>query len=256
MKLNTVLFFFLLISNSLSAQIAHFITDGKIEYDKTVNMYAILRKQINKDNEVYMKPAYEAFQRNNPQFRTLKSTLSFSKDKTLFDPIPSENPVKGYFTSDPTAEQNNIIFTDLKAASSVSQKKVFEETFLVKDSTRAIKWKITGETREIAGYFCRRANAVIMDSIYVVAFYTDEIPLTGGPESFTGLPGMILGVALPHDGVTWFATKVSEQPIPATVIAPPKKGKAVDNKALKATLNSALKNWGDEAQAFLRGFML
>jgi GLPGLI family protein len=48
----------------------------------------------------------------------------------------------------------------------------------------------------IAGFNCRRANAMIMDSIYVVAFYTDEILTTGGPESFSGLPGMILGVAL------------------------------------------------------------
>ncbi len=47
-----------------------------------------------------------------------------------------------------------------------------------------------------------------MDSIYVVAFYTDEILTTGGPESFTGLPGMILGIAIPHEHVSWFATKV------------------------------------------------
>jgi len=32
-------------------------------------------------------------------------------------------------------------------------------------------------------------------SIDVVAFYTDDIPVSGGPESFDGLTGMILQVA-------------------------------------------------------------
>jgi len=31
--------------------------------------------------------------------------------------------------------------------------------------------------------------------INAVAFYTDDIPVSGGPESFNGLPGMILQVA-------------------------------------------------------------
>ena len=106
--------------------------------------------------------------------------------------------------------QNNTIFTDLQTKTSIDQKMVFEDFFLVKDSTRKIKWKITDETREIAGFTCRRANAIVMDSIYVVAFYTEKIPISGGPESFSGLPGMILGLALPHENITWFATKVTE----------------------------------------------
>ncbi len=57
----------------------------------------------------------------------------------------------------------------------------------MQDSTRKITWKITDEMREIAGFSCRRANAIMLDSIYVVAFYTDQIPVSGGPESFSGL---------------------------------------------------------------------
>src|SRR6185437_10397918 len=102
-----------------------------------------------------------------------------------------------------------------------SQKTIFDQPFLVKDSLRKIKWKITDENREIAGYNCRRANGLMMDSIYVVAFYTDKIPVSGGPESFSGLPGMILEVALPHENVIWRATKVTEAEIPQGAITPP-----------------------------------
>lgn len=36
---------------------------------------------------------------------------------------------------------------------------------------------------------------------------------------------MILGVALPHENIIWFATKVTEANIPQNEITPPLKGK-------------------------------
>jgi GLPGLI family protein len=148
------------------------------------------------------------------------------------------------------------VYTDLATNSQISQKKVFEETFLVKDTTRKIRWKITDETRVIAGYTCRRANAIILDSIYVVAFYTTEIPISGGPENFSGLPGMILGVALPHENITWFATKVTDTSLPPNTVVPPKKGKAADNASYREILHQFVKDWGQWAQRYTRAFLL
>jgi GLPGLI family protein len=237
-------------------QNAHFTTEGTIEFDKTVNMFALIKKEITKD-DTWGASAFEAYKKGQPQFKTYKSTLAFSKDKTLFVPVEPENPpTNGFFSDNPMAEQNNTIFNNLAAGSTIMQKNVFEETFLVKDSTRQIKWKITTETRDIAGYKCRRANAIVMDSIYVVAFYTDEIPVSGGPESFTGLPGMILGVALPHENVTWFATKVNEVAVTPKQLAPPTKGKPVNKKGLFDTLKGATKDWGNYANMYLKGFSL
>jgi len=237
-------------------QNAHFVTSGVIEYEKTVNMFAIFQKGINKDNESFLQPAYEQYKKNQPQFKKLKSVLNFADNKTLFTPIEDENSNGGFWGNDAMVKQNNITFTDLLSQSFISQKKVFEETFLLKDSTRDIHWKITDETRDIAGYTCRRANALILDSVYVVAFYTEQIPVPGGPESFTGLPGMILGLALPHENITWFATKVIEMTVEPKALTPPKKGKPVNNKELFKTLIAAMKGWGDYAQASLKAFSL
>ncbi|RYG04202.1 MAG: GLPGLI family protein, partial [Chitinophagaceae bacterium] len=129
-------------------------------------------------------------------------------------------------------------------------------TYLVKDTIRKINWKITDETREIAGYECRRANAIIMDSVYVVAYYANQIAVSGGPESFAGLPGMILGLALPHENITWFATKVTEVTVPEKELLPPTKGKPVDNAGLKKVLMAAMKDWGEWAQPDLKAFSL
>ena len=82
------------------------------------------------------------------------------------------------------------------------------------------------------------------------------IPVSGGSESFTGLPGMILGVALPREHITWFATLVKDSPVLATAITAPKKGKPTDYKGLVTTLQGAMKNWGDYAQGVLKAFLL
>lgn len=246
----------LLSGNVLFAQFVRFAPSGTIEFEKSVNMHALIKKTIDKDNEAWLASAFDQYKRTQAQFKKLKSVLVFSRDKTLFTPVEETETDRSFFGDNPMVKQNSTIFTDLGQAVSISRKQVYEETFLVKDSLRKIRWKITTETREIAGYQCRRANAIIMDSVYVVAFYTDKIPTSGGPESFSGLPGMILGVALPHENITWFATKVTDQPIQPAVLEAPRKGKQVNRKEFYDTILGALKDWGDYAQTALKAFML
>lgn len=247
----------LLSSSILSAQNAHFTTSGTVEFEKRVNMYGVITKAINKDNEGWYTPAFESYKKNNPQFKVLKSTLTFGGNKTLYTPIISDEPTNNSWFSDmPLAQQINTTYTDLNTNISTTNKKVFDETFLVRDTARKINWKITEETREIAGYTCRRANAIVMDSIYVVAFYSDEIPVSGGPESFTGLPGMILGLALPHENVTWFATKVTDMPVAETTLKVPVKGKPVNSAKLFSTLTEVMKDWGEYGKKFFKIYLL
>lgn len=260
MKINQIIAACLLffIAQVANAQNARFTTQGTIEFEKRINMYALIRAEIKKyPNESYYPRMFEEYQKNQPQFKTLKSVLTFSKDQTLFKPEEvSLAQSNNYWNDYPAAQQNNTILTNATAGTSISQKKVYEETYLVKDSTRKINWKITNEIKNIAGYDCRRANAVIMDSIYVVAFYTEEIPVSSGPESFTGLPGMILGVALPYEHITWFATKVTDIPITDDKIKAPIKGKPLNATQLMTTLKAALKDWGEYAKEYLKAFAL
>ncbi|TCD12922.1 GLPGLI family protein [Pedobacter frigidisoli] len=251
------LFAVIFISKSLQAQNVHFIQNGVIEFEKRSNMYALIKKKINKDNETYMNQAFDQYKKNNPQFKVSKSTLNFNQDKSLYKwPTVEETMSNNWLSTDVLGDLKNTIATNFDTQSSVTQKNVYEDTYLVKDSVRKINWKITDETRDIAGYECRRANAIIMDSVYVVAYYSNQIAISGGPESFTGLPGMILGVALPHENVTWFATKVTETTVPEKDLAAPIKGKPTDNKGLKAILLSAMKNWGEYAHPIFKAFSL
>jgi GLPGLI family protein len=231
----------LLISNTLLAQNARFTGSGIIEYEKSVNMFALIQKYINNYPNPLAQQAFDKYKGSQPQFKNLKSTLTFSDNKTLFTPMAAPESTFNNFFIIPIADQNSITYTDLSANTYISQKKFFDETLLIKDTIRKIKWKITGETREIAGYPCRRANGLALDSVYVVAFYTDKIPVSGGPESFGGLPGMILQVVLPHENVNWIAAKVTDSAIPSGTMIPPKKGKPMTIKQFYDTLTSLFK---------------
>lgn len=221
-----------------NAQFAKFTNNGVIAYEKSVNMFAILKPK--NDEDVWRKEFYDKYKSTQPQFVKYRSTLSFNLNQSLFKPNQEDNNnSKSSYWGGNTAQINEVS-TDFAASKFTTLKKVFEEDFLIKDSLRKIDWKITSEVRNIAGYDCRRANAIIMDSVYVVAFYTDEIPVSGGPESFTGLPGMILGIALPYEHITWFATKVSEIIVnPKDLTPPTTKKPAITLKDLKNKILSA-----------------
>ena len=248
MKIFSITLVLLLTAGLLQAQApnAIFLSQGKIEFEKKLNQFA----QIEGDD------TWSELQKKTlSQFKTTYFDMLFTRTKTLYKPgRDGTGSTMGWFSEMPA--QENVIYSDLDQEKSVSQKKVFEQLFLVQDSVRKIRWKLTDETRTIAGFSCRRANAIIMDSIYVVAFYTDEILTSGGPESFNGLPGMILGVALPHQHVTWFATKVEAVNVTDAQLAPPQKGKKTDNAGLKETVSVALKDWGKYAQRFLQAIFL
>ncbi len=228
------------------AQNTIFLTEGKIEFEKRVNQYALM-DDGDSWNDLQKKTM--------PKFKVSYFDLLFTHNKTIYQP-GRENPDNNNQMWGESLASENVIYADLDSSRAISQKKVFEELFLIQDSTRQIKWKITDENRVIAGFQCRRANAIIMDSIYVVAFYTDDIIAAGGPESFTGLPGMILGISLPHQHVTWFATKVSAQPVTMAQLKIPVKGKKVTNTTLKESLKERMKDWGKYMQRNLEAVML
>ncbi|HEY4155714.1 MAG TPA: GLPGLI family protein, partial [Puia sp.] len=155
-----------------NAQQAIFLSEGKVEFTRTVNLYA----RMNNDDESFS----ELLKKSMPKFKKTYFQLFFSNNQWIYKP-GRENPENNRLWEEPA--ENNIVSVDYTTGKSVSQKEIFGEMFLVQDSLRRIKWKMTDETRVIAGFNCHRANALIMDSIYVVAFYTDEIITPGGPES-------------------------------------------------------------------------
>lgn len=212
-----------------------FILTGKVEYEKKVNMH---KKMGNSSWADEMKGKY-------PQFRTTYFDLLFNDKESLYK--AGREVEDKYRAMWGESLLDDIIYNNYDSIKTITQKQVFEKTYLLQDSLMNIEWKITNETRTIAGFNCRKAVGRFMDTIYAVAFYTDEIIVPAGPEVYTGLPGLILGVALPRLNTTWFATKLELKESGSKDFAIPAKGKKINRKEMFKTIISATKDWGEEA---------
>lgn len=256
-KIYLIVFLLLLINSHVVAQYAAFMTSGRITFERKVNTFAAIKifwsetKQVPEEQIAEKLREYRAAA---PQFWTDSFDLYFNNNESIYQPKnPDVQPSQSFYIP---ASHKNTVYNNLTKNETISDKALFEKNIFIKDTTRKIKWKLTDETREIAGFQCYRANALIMDSVYLVAFYTDEIPTRSGPESITGLPGMILGVALPQQHLTIFATKVEGiETDPAKWKIPTEgKSKFVTNAEFNSTAAKILKQF-NLTSAWIQAFM-
>jgi len=229
----------ILLAFTVNQACAQYTAQGKIEFERKVNIHRQIDDMIEDDNKTWM----EKVKAQMPRFNVSYFDYYFNQTKSLYKPgREAENPVKGMFANSPAAE--NIVYTDFTKQSVAASKQVFEQKFLVQDTMRKLEWKIKDEIRTIAGYKCRKAVSTICDSVYVVAFYTEDIMVSGGPEMFGGLPGMILEIAVPRLYSTWIATNIDITPPNAEVIKIPEKGKKLSQQEMYETIMSSVSKWG------------
>lgn len=216
---------------------AQFTTSGKIEFERRVNIYAQMAEMENND-------WFEKLKSKIPKFSSSYFDLVFDTARSIYKPgrAVEENSLLKMFGGGPAME--NVVYTDFNTQKVTANKKVYEQKFLVLDTMRKMDWVIKDEIRTIANYKCRKAVGRICDSVYVVAFYTDDIVVNGGPEMFSGLPGMILEIAIPRLHTTWVAEKVELLQPAETDFVVPEKGKKTNEKELEETVRSSFKDWG------------
>jgi GLPGLI family protein len=156
---------------------------------------------------------------NLSTFKTAYFTLTFADNKSIykFDRWDPTTRIPDWFKKN---DEENIWFYDYNNSRYNIQKNIWGSSTIIEDSIPKLEWRLSNENRIIAGFNCRKAVAKILDSVYVFAFYTDEILISGGPSSINGLPGMILGLTIPRLFTSWIATKVSLNGVDAKSIKP------------------------------------
>ncbi len=175
------------------------------------------------------------------------------------------------------------LYKNVKDKSYVTDKEFMGKEFLIKDTLTTLKWKMESETRVIGGYNCFKATAArpvsksdfrnyrlkkektpeekaaekdkktnFMDDmempkeIIITAWYTPEIPLNQGPESYWGLPGLILEV---NDGKTVvLCSKVVMNAKDKVEIVPPAKGKVVTQNEYDEIVVKKMEEWKEMNQ--------
>jgi GLPGLI family protein len=138
----------------------------------------------------------------------------------------------------------NLVYQNRKTNKRLTIKTIWGERFLLDDSIRLSKWKITENKRNVCGYQCRKAILNVNDSTRLYAWFCSELDATIGPESLGGLPGVILGLATEDGGVIYFAKTVEIIKPTLEVLLPKKsKEKLYKTAELKAQIS---KDFGKE----------
>lgn len=250
MKMKTCFFaIILLASTGLHAQ--QFITKAIIEYEVKSNIQKTMGNGMFED----------MIKDKLPQFKVGYFHFTFADNKSIYKfdhwgDVKVPNFIKG-------GDEDNVWYYDYTLGKYNNQKTIFGNNINLQDTIPKLQWRITNDNRVIAGFNCRKAIAVIFDSVYVFAFYTDEIMISGGPCSINGLPGMILGVTIPRLYTSWIATKVMLNGVDQNMIKPVAAKKTYNMKFLETTINDRLKDWtpdddeGKQQRArYIWGFLL
>ena len=181
--------------------------EGKVTYERTVQM------------QVSFAGMNEEMQRMIPRSRTDRFELTFANNQTLYKAVEQEEEDET-MSGDQGGVQirmvaqgaNDVIYNNLETGKRVEQREVMDKKFIINDSIRPLKWKMTGETKMILNHNCMKAVATqisprtmttmdngklerkeIIDTAAIVAWFASDIPVSAGPSEFQGqLPGLIL----------------------------------------------------------------
>lgn len=211
-----------------------FINEGKIEFERRLSVY--------KDIE---GTELETYKGTLPPFFLSMHQLYFKNGKSLYQRDGMVDNSGGLFKDYPSL--GDKIYTDI-------DKKIFSHVtsmsdvpVVLTDSSATVKWIIKNELREIAGFECVRAEGIFCDSLFVIAFFSHQIPVSGGPMKFSGLPGMILGIVIPRLHLTVFATKLELNVIDENkiVYTPTSSGQVINYTTFKRYIDQEVKKIND-----------
>ncbi|MBS1652111.1 MAG: GLPGLI family protein [Bacteroidetes bacterium] len=199
-KISCILILSLYVNQSFSQ-----IYNAKIEYERRANLYKLF-----KDDNI------KNWIKEEDKIKTEYFELYFNDSMSVFKPI--ENELKD---NTDWATKKNTVYQNLKSNKRISKKIMWGEELSLKDSLFNRKWKITDGTRKIAGFECRKAMWQANDTTKIYAWFSYDIVTPVGPESFTGLPGTILGLATENGSVVYFAKKITVNTcIPENLVVP------------------------------------
>ena len=210
---------FSLIAFTLQAQ----QKEGKVIYERTSQL------------QIRFAGMNEEMERQIPQTRVDKFELTFANNQSLWKQAEQENQDDGNFGGGGmqinvvAAGSDDVLYTNFDAAKKVELRVMFDKKFIVDDSIRPLKWKMSEETKTILNHLCRKATAVryskrttmnmdngkmerkeVDDTSNIVAWFTTDIPVSAGPAEFQGqLPGLILEMNINNGRQIFIAKEIS-----------------------------------------------
>ena len=253
---------FLIALTSITTTATAQMKEGKISYERKINMHRNLP-------DPQMKSMI-------PEFRTDKFELIFNESVSLFrsvvddeapDPFANAGGGGGGMRMNfrmPTANT----FTDVAKQMQYEERAFFEKEFLIVDSLKQYKWKLSEETKTIAKQLCKKATTMITapqmrmrvsiggpgnntdttantprapKETELVVWYAENIPVSFGPDSYSGLPGVIMEIDQDNGANVTTAVEVSAK-YPKKELVAPSKGEKMNRAQFQENMQKLMQD--------------
>ena len=185
--------------------------------------------------------------------------LSFNSTESIFIEEEKIDAISGATDSWGSNFARGKQYKNISQNQLVQSQEFYGKRFLVKDQLLSIDWELGSESKEVGGYTCFKATAVVpKESLewfdfswsdlsssseavendiklsQVEAWYTMQIPVQNGPAEFWGLPGLILEVST--ENTTLLCSEIISNPKEKLKISPPKKGLDINIEDYRKTI--------------------
>jgi len=225
---------------------------GTITYSRTVQMQVQFRGGPGMP---------EGIEQSIPRSRTNEFELVFGNNQSIWRAVPKDDDDGGAFNSEGggmqirmiAAGSNDVVYHNFDQAQRIEKRELMDKNFIVADSIRPLKWKMTGETKTILNHNCMKATATrisssmrmsmengvmerkeVQDTSLIVAWFASDIPVSTGPAEYQGqLPGAILEMDISNGRQVFKATSISEKADLAIIKEPTGKKKLTPDEFKK-----------------------
>jgi GLPGLI family protein len=218
---------------------------GEIVFEDKINIHKNL------------PPEMEAMKDRIPEFRESKKILYFNSEEALYINKPKDEKelkeqqeFRGEGRRGPRGgrfgrNENNKFYTNIADKKSIDFRNFFGKDFLIEGNREALKWKITGDQKQVGSYLCQKAT--FQDSTQnIIAWFTPMIPVSSGPDNYFGLPGMILHMDFDDGTRQITAIDISLKALEADVIIKPTDGKKITEEEFDKMREEKMKEMEEE----------
>lgn len=226
----------------LSAQ-----TSGEIKFTQTSKV--VIPDRVPKE-----------FRDRFPKERKVNKVLTFNKATSTFK--NGENLRQGEGGAEGEGRRfrfrgggnaNGITYKNLETKQLIDNRDIVGKMFIIEGEMESLTWKVTGQKKTILDYMALEATAMMNDTVSVVAFFTPQIPVSNGPATFQGLPGMILEVNVDNGRQVTVATEVTLKEIAAADLERPSSGKKVTQEEFEKIRTEKMKEMREQRGGQGRG---
>ena len=187
--------------------------------------------------------------KNMPQSHSIKKVLFFKGQETIYkeragnEDLEVTNENEGNQINFVMKTPESTLYSDLKNKTMVHSQEFFGKHFLVTGDLKKYTWKITGEQKTLLDMVCQKA--ILQDTAQnVIAWFTTQLPIGGGPNGFTGLPGMILSLDIDDGSRVITAEKIVYRDLLPEELVKPDKGKQMGVEEFEKMKKEKMKEMG------------